>query len=111
MHLYFQIISTLDICLTVHYQYNDLSNQQDASTFSCINLFKSALRVSGDKFAHPQQHFLTVYTVFGTMHRHCCRPVPWHWSAAVSVHCTKSCIYIQKVLLMMGEFVARNMLF
>ena len=26
-------------------------------------------------FAHSQEHFLTVYTVFGTMHRHCCRLV------------------------------------
>jgi hypothetical protein len=33
---------------------------------------------------------------------------PWHRSASVSVHCTKSCIYSQKVLLRMGEFVARN---
>ena len=43
--------------------------------FSFINLFKSALHVSGDKFTHPQELFLTVYTAFGTMHRHCCRPV------------------------------------
>ena len=28
-----------------------------------IDLFKSALHVSGDKFSHPQEHFLTVYTV------------------------------------------------
>ena len=28
---------------------------------------------SGDKFAHPQEHFLTVHTAFATMHRHCCR--------------------------------------
>ena len=33
---------------------------------------------------------------------------PWHRSAAGSVHCTKSCIYSQKVLLRMGKFVARN---
>ena len=33
-----------------------------------------------------------------------------HRSAAVSVHCTKSCICSLKVLLRMGEFVARNML-
>ena len=78
---------------------NDVNNQQDATTFPFINLFKSALHVSGDKFAYPQEHFLAVYTAFGTMHR----------SAAVSVHCTKSCIYSQKVLLRMGEFVARNM--
>ena len=35
---------------------------------------------------------------------------PWHRSAAVSVNCTKSCIYSPKVLLRMGEFVSRNML-
>ena len=34
---------------------------------------------------------------------------PWHLSAAVSVHFTKSCIYSQKLLLRMGEFFARNM--
>ena len=58
-------------------QYN-LSNQQDATTFSFINLFKSALHVLCDKFACPQELFLTVrvYTAFGTIHRHCCRPVP-----------------------------------
>ena len=32
-----------------------------------------------------------------------------HWSAAILVHCTKSCIYSQKVLLRMGEFSAQNM--
>ena len=52
------------------------SNQKDATNFSFIYLFKSALHVSGDKFVHPQEHFLNVYTAFGTMHRHCCRPVP-----------------------------------
>jgi hypothetical protein len=45
----------------VHHQHNDVNNQQDA-TFSFINLFKSAVHVSGDKFAHPQEHFLTAYT-------------------------------------------------
>jgi len=64
----------------------DVSNQLDATTFSFINLFKSALHVSGDKFAHPQEHSLTVCTAFSRMHR----------SAAVSVHCTKSCIRSQK---------------
>ena len=66
-----------------------------------INLFKSALHVSGENFAHPQERSLTVdlYTAFGIMHRHCCRPV----------HCTKSCIYSQNVLLRMGEFFTRNM--
>jgi len=45
----------------------------------CLFVLKSALHVSGDKFAHPQEHFLTVCTAFGTMHRRCCR------SAAASV--------------------------
>ena len=30
-----------------------------------VDLFKSALHVSGDKLAHPQEHFLIVYTAFG----------------------------------------------
>ena len=109
----------------MHQQYNDVNNQQDATTFSFINLFKSAQHISGDKFAHPQEHFLTLYTAFGTMHRLCCRPVPrlrwnwltesvptqpWHRSAAEAVLCTESCIYSQRVLLRIGEFVARNML-
>ena len=97
-------------------QRNDVGNQQDVTTFSLMNLFKSALHVTGDKFAHHQEHFLTVYTAFGKMHRHCCRPVPrlrwnvsdvpsqpWHRSTAVSAHRTKSCIYSQKVISRMGE--------
>ena len=43
----------------VKWQYNDVSNQQDATTFSFINLLNSALHVSGDKFTHHQEHFLT----------------------------------------------------
>jgi len=39
------------------YQCDDMNNQQDATTFSFINLFNSALHVSGDKFAHPQDPF------------------------------------------------------
>ena len=52
--------------------YNDVNNKQDATTFSFINLFKSSQHISGDKFAHPQEQFLTVYRAFGTLHRHCC---------------------------------------
>jgi len=40
-----------------------------------IDLFKSALHVSSDKLAHPQEHFMTVYAAFGKMHRYCCRTV------------------------------------
>ena len=78
------------LCDRASFLYKDVNNQQDATTFSSINLFNSALLVfRGDKFAHPEEHFLTVYTAFGAMHR----------SAAVSMQCTKSCIYSQKVLL------------
>ena len=52
----------LGVCVTVHRYYNDVNNQQDATTFSFINLFKSAQHVSDDKFAHPQEHFLTIYS-------------------------------------------------
>jgi hypothetical protein len=92
--------------------HNDVSNEQNATAFSFINLFKSALHVSDDKFAHSQEHFLTVYAAFGTMHRHCCRPLPrvaTVCSSVIAFYSTKSCIYIQKVLILMGEFVARNM--
>ena len=38
--------------------FNNVNNQQDATTiFPFINLFKSAQHVSGDKLAHPQEHF------------------------------------------------------
>ena len=57
----FNLFFELEFGMTVHHQYNDVSNQQDATTFSFINLFKSALHVSGDKFTHPQEHSLTVY--------------------------------------------------
>jgi hypothetical protein len=53
--------------VTVHHLYNDVNNQHDATTFSFINLFKSAQHVSGDIFAHSQEHFLAVYAAFGTM--------------------------------------------
>ena len=67
------ILIELDACVTVHHQYNDVNNQQDATNLSFINLFKTALHVSDDKFAHPQEHFLTVYIALGTMHRYYCR--------------------------------------
>jgi hypothetical protein len=42
--------------------YNDVNNQQDATIFLFTNLFNSALHVSDDKFAHPQEHFWTMYS-------------------------------------------------
>ena len=69
----------------MHHQYNDVGNQQDATIFRLLILFKSALKVSGDRFADLQEHYFTVYTTFGIMHRHCCRPVPrLKWNSAPS---------------------------
>ena len=63
---------TLFFCLAkeliISPKHYDVSNQRDATNFSFINLSNSAQRVSGDKFAHPHELFLTVYTAFGTMH-------------------------------------------
>jgi len=47
--------------------------QQDA-VYRLIYYFKSALHVSGDVFAHHQEHF-TVFTVSGSVHPNCCRLV------------------------------------
>jgi len=50
------------------------------------------------------------FTAFGTMHWLLTTgEKPCHRSAVILVRNTKSCIYSQKVLLKMGEFVARNM--
>ena len=45
------------VCVTMHHQYNDVSSQQDAKSFSFIKLLKSALHFSGNKSAHHQEHF------------------------------------------------------
>jgi len=101
-----------------------------------IDLFNSALHVSGDKLAHLQEHFLTVYTAFGKIQctgRQQCRCIVFYQKLYIqsksdkvemelsistlspvgsnigALYFTKSCIYSQKVLLKMGEFVARNM--
>jgi len=46
--------------------YNYKNNQQDA-LYRLIYFSKSALHVSGDVFAHHQEH-LTVFTVLGNIH-------------------------------------------
>ena len=78
------------------------NNQQDA-LYRLIYYSKSALHVSGDVFAHHQEH-LTVFTVSDSIHPSCCRLVP----AATWVNTTRCCKYSQ-VLLLMGENFARNM--
>ena len=50
------------MCDRASFWYNDVNNQQDATTFSFINLFNSALHVSGNKFAHHQELFLSIYS-------------------------------------------------
>ena len=62
--------------------YNCENNQQDA-LYRLIYYSKSALHVSGDVFAHHQEH-LTVFTVSGSVHPSCCRlpagaPRVWRW--------------------------------
>jgi hypothetical protein len=73
------LINLLKIISIKYYEwvsrYYNVSNQRDTTTFSFINLFNSALLILGDKFAHPREHFLTVYAAFGKMHWHCCWPV------------------------------------
>jgi len=61
----------------------------------------SALHVSGDVFAHHQEH-LTVFTVSGVSTH------PRHQPAATWLNTTRYCKY-SLLLLMMGENIARNM--
>jgi hypothetical protein len=52
------------------YNSNYENNQQDV-LYRLIYYSKSALHVSGDVFAHHQEH-LTVFTVSGGVHPSCC---------------------------------------
>jgi len=51
--------------------YNYENNQQD-ELYRLIYYSKTAVHVSGDVFAHHQEH-LTVFTVSGSVHPSCCR--------------------------------------
>ena len=51
------------------------NNKQDAP-YRLIYYSKSALHVSGDIFAHNQEH-LTVFTVSASVHPSCCHLVSW----------------------------------
>jgi hypothetical protein len=55
---------------------------------------QSALHVSGDVFAHHQEH-LNVFTASGNVHQ--CRCL--HQPAATLVNITRSCKYIQVLLM------------
>jgi deoxyribodipyrimidine photolyase-like uncharacterized protein len=69
--------------------------------YRLIYYSQSALYVSGDIFAHHQEH-LTVFTVSAIVHLSCCQ------QAATWVNNSRYCKYNQ-VLLMMGENIAGNM--
>jgi hypothetical protein len=68
-----------------------------------IDLFKSAVRVSGDKLAYLQEHFLTVYTAFGSS-------ISSFSPVDSNIGALYQNLYIQpKLLLKMGKFITRNM--
>jgi O-glycosyl hydrolase len=68
--------------------------------FPFFDLFKSALHVSGDVFAHLQEQFYSIYG-FGTMGR------PAAPVGSRSAYFTKA-VYTVKLLLKLGENIARN---
>jgi len=83
--------------------YLNCENNQQVALYRLIYYSMSALHVSGDVFAHHQEH-LTVFTVSGSVHPSRCRLVP----AATWVNTTRYCKCSQ-VPLMMGENIAQNM--
>jgi hypothetical protein len=69
--------SVMTISVTQISLENCESNQQDKmQLYGLIYYSKSALHVSGDVFAHHQEH-LTLFTVSGSVHPNCCRLVYW----------------------------------
>ena len=106
----------LTVHVSVHRSINCKWRQTRCNYIGLFIYSWSAVHVSGDVFAHHQEH-PTVFTASGNVHRCCCRLVsykwdvpshPWHQPAATSVDITRSCKY-SHVLLMMGENIARNM--
>jgi len=81
----------MPIHIAINICFNDVNNQQDATTLSFINLFKSPLHVTGDKFAHRKEQFFLLYI----QQCRCIAP--------------KALYTVKKVPLRMGEFIARNM--
>ena len=61
----------LDVHESVHRDTTMTNNQQDA-LYRLIYYSKSAVHVSGDVFAHHQEHS-TVFTASGSVHPSCCR--------------------------------------
>jgi len=67
----------------------------------------SALRVSGDVFAHHQEHLTVCKVLVSWMRWNRVPTHPWQQPAATLVNITRCCKYSQ-VLLMMGENIAQN---
>jgi len=62
-----------DCCWITFYSFMKVNKMQ---LYRLIYYSKSALHVSGNVFAHHQEH-LTVFTVSGRVHPSCCRLVSW----------------------------------
>jgi len=59
------------------------------SNYFCLFLYsQSALHVSGDVFAHHQEH-VPVFTASDNVHQYCCRLVSWmRWN------CISECVFV-----------------
>ena len=85
---------------------NDVNNQQDATNFSFINLFKSAQYISGDNFTHPQEHFFDrIYSFW--YNAPTLLPTGWQRCRCIV---PKAVYAVKKVLLRMGKIVAETCL-
>ena len=72
-----------------YWEYNNINSQLNVKITIFYLQLQPAEHVSGDIFAHPQEHW-TVFTVCGIKHRRCCvragsgRTPSWSCSQAVS---------------------------
>jgi len=69
---YYADTYTTEIIVTRKTEKPNYENNQQVALYRLIYYSKSALHVSGDVFAHHQEH-LTVFTVSGSVHPRCCR--------------------------------------
>ena len=87
-----------------HSRNNDVSNQQDATTFSFINLLLISLNQTymfrAINSPILRSTFLNCIYSFGTMH---------NYNLSLQCIVPKAVYTVKRVLLRMGEFVARNM--
>ena len=63
-------------CSWIRASWYNYENTQQGALYRLMYYSKSALHVSGDVFAHHQEH-LTVFTVSGSVHPSYCRLVSW----------------------------------